>query len=72
MCDQKASDQPAHTRSLIRVLASRLNILRLGEQHLEFIGLLDAYARLSLNLSKCPIVGNHMFRLSSVITGGNA
>ena len=25
----KASDQPAHTRSLIRAFASRLNILRL-------------------------------------------
>ena len=27
MCDQQASDQPAHTRSLIRAFASRLNIL---------------------------------------------
>ena len=27
MCDSKASDQPAHTRSLIRAFASRLSIL---------------------------------------------
>ena len=27
MCDQKASDQPAHMRSLIRAFASRLSIL---------------------------------------------
>ena len=31
----KSSDQPAHTRSLIRFFASRLNIL-LTEHHLEF------------------------------------
>ena len=38
----KASDQPAHMRSLIRVFASRLNILSvklLTEQHLEFLSL---------------------------------
>ena len=44
----KASDQPAHTRSLIRVFASRLNIMSLGystnvklltEHHLEFLSL---------------------------------
>ena len=34
----KASDQPAHTRSLIRALASRLNII-LTEHHLEFLSL---------------------------------
>ena len=40
----KASDQAAHTRSLIRAFASRLNILSqsvniklLTEQHLEFL-----------------------------------
>ena len=32
----KASDQPAHTRSLIRGFASRLNKV-LTEQHLEFL-----------------------------------
>ena len=35
----KASDQPAHTRSLIRAFVSRLNILwvkLLTEHHLEF------------------------------------
>ena len=38
----KGSDQPAHTRSLIRAIASRLNILYvklLTEQHLEFLSL---------------------------------
>ena len=38
----KASDQPAHTRSLIRAFASRLNILivkLLSEYHLEFLSL---------------------------------
>ena len=34
----KVSDQPAHTRSLIRAFASRLNIL-LAEHHLEFLSL---------------------------------
>ena len=34
----KASDQPAHTRSLIRAFASRLNILW-TEHHLEFLSL---------------------------------
>ena len=34
----KGSDQPAHTRRLIRAFASRFNIL-LTEQHLEFISL---------------------------------
>ena len=36
----KASDQPAHMRSLIRVFASHLNILSvklLTEHHLEFL-----------------------------------
>ena len=38
----KASDQPAHTRSLIRAFARRLNILSvklLTEHHLEYISL---------------------------------
>ena len=38
----KASDKPAHTRSLIRTFASRLNILSvklLTEHHLEFLSL---------------------------------
>ena len=34
----KASDQPAHTRSLIRAFASRLSML-LTEHHLEFLRL---------------------------------
>ena len=32
----KASDQPAHMRSLIRAFHSRLNNLRLTEHNLEF------------------------------------
>ena len=35
----KCSDQPAHTRSLIRAFASRLNIRLLTEHHLEFLNL---------------------------------
>ena len=39
----KASDQPVHTRNLIRAFASRLNILMtvklLTEHHLEFLSL---------------------------------
>ena len=39
----KASDQPAHTHSLIRAFASRLNFLLsvklLTEHHLEFLSL---------------------------------
>ena len=38
----KGSDQPVHTRSLIRAFASRYNIRRLQvltEQHLEFLSL---------------------------------
>ena len=37
----KASDQPAHTRSLIRAFASRLNmtVKLLTEHHLEFLSL---------------------------------
>ena len=34
----KASDQPAHTHSLIRAFASRLSML-LTEHHLEFLSL---------------------------------
>ena len=64
----KGSDQPAHMRSLVRALASRLNILLsvklLTEHHLEFLSLKEAaQACLSLHLSKCHIVGNHMSRL---------
>ena len=41
MCDQlNVSDQPAHTRSLIRAFASleySLTVMLLTEQHLEFL-----------------------------------
>ena len=65
----KASDQPVHMRSLIRAFASRLNILWLSIYWLNI--LCSFYAlkgatqiRLSLYLSKCHIVGNHMSRLN--------
>ena len=35
----EASDQPAHTRSLIRAFASRLSVKLLTEHHLEFLSL---------------------------------
>ena len=61
----KASDQPAHKRSLIRAFASRLSILWLLSYWLNSIWSFKAYkeaaeARLSLHLSKYQIVGNHM------------
>ena len=37
MCDQQASDQPAHTRSLISDFANRLNILRVLSYWLSII-----------------------------------
>ena len=40
----KASDQPTHTRSLIRAFASRLSILELlTEHHSEFLSLKRGY-----------------------------
>ena len=52
----KGSDQPEHTRSLIRAFASRLNILVLFRYCPNTIW--------SLHLSKCHIVGNHVSRLN--------
>ena len=68
----KASDQPAHTRSLIRAFASRWNILWLLNYWLNIILSFYAYqeaaqARLSLVMSKYHIVGNHMSRLMCVM-----
>ena len=64
----KGSDQPAHTRSLIRAFARRLIILWLLSYWLNIIWSFKAYeetaqTRLSLHLSKCHIVGNHMSML---------
>ena len=64
----KGSDQPAHTRSLIRAFASRFNIIWELSYWLSIIwrSLAQKYtaqARLSLHLSKHHIVGNHMSRL---------
>ena len=67
----KASDQPAHTSSLIRAFANRLSISMivklLTEHHLEFLSLKEAAeARRSLHLSKCQIFGNLLPRLNYV------
>ena len=64
----KGSDQPAHRRSLIRAFASRLNILGVLSYWSNIFWSLYALkeaaeARLSLHMSKCHIVGNHMSRL---------
>ena len=39
----KASDQPAHTRSLIRAFANRLNIKLLTSHNLQFLSLKEGY-----------------------------
>ena len=64
----KASDQSAHTRSLIRAFASRLNILWMLSYWLTIIWSFwakkeAAQARSSLHMSKCHNVGNHISRL---------
>ena len=61
----KASDQPAHTRSLIRAYASRLSSLWLLSYWLNTLWSFLAWkeaaeARLNLHMSKCHIVGNLM------------
>ena len=62
----KGSDHPAYAQSdqsLCKSLEHAMSVKLLMEQHLEFLGLkLAAQARLSLHLSKCHIVGNHMSR----------
>ena len=67
----KVSDQPAHMRSLIRAFAYHLNVLWLLSYWLNiiwnFYPLKEAVqARLSLHMSKCNIVGNHMSRLKFI------
>ena len=62
---RKASDQPAHKRSLIRAFASGLNILRVFSYWVNIICSFlaqkgAAQPRLSLHLLKYHIVGNHM------------
>ena len=42
-----------------------MTIKLLTEHHLEFQSLEAAQARLSLHLSKCHIVGNHMSQLNN-------
>ena len=64
----KCSDQPGHTRGLIRAFANRLNTIfsvkLLTVHHLEFLSLKEAaQSPLSLYMSKYHIVGNHMTQL---------
>ena len=63
----KASDQPAHTRSLIRAFASRLSMIvkLLTEHHLELLSLkIGCRGSSECTLEKrCQIVGNLMPRL---------
>ena len=70
----KASDQPTHTRSLIRAFACRLNILMtvklLTGHHLEFLSLKGGYVGLSAStIVKMPHFGNHMSRLNYYVKG---
>ena len=60
---RKGSDQSAHTRRLIRAFASRLNVLWMLSYWTNSIWSSISHARLSLHLSKCHIVGNHISRL---------
>ena len=64
----KASDKPAHMRSLIRAFSSRLNILWVLSYWLNIICSFSAkkeavQACLSQRLAKCHIVGNLVPRL---------
>ena len=69
----KGSDQPAHRRSLISLCSSlefSMSVKLLTKHLLEVLSLNvyaneAAEARLSLHLSKCNIVGNHMSWLKS-------
>ena len=63
----EASDQPAHMSSLIRAFASfeySMSVKLLTEHHLVILSFKGGCkASLSLHLSKCHLVGNHMSRL---------
>ena len=72
----KVSDQPAHTRSLIRAFASRMNNLWLLSYCPNSIWSFLAYEEAaqacpSLFMSKCHIVGNHMSRLNYDVSYSN-
>ena len=60
---KKASDQPAHMRSLIRDFASRVNILKT----VKLLEVSKLKWRLHRLVSKCHIVGNHMSHRCSLI-----
>ena len=60
----KVSDQPAHTRSLIRAFAFHVHILWLPSYWPNIIWTVKAaQARLSLLMSTYHIIGSHMSRL---------
>ena len=62
----KGSDQPAHTRRLITAFACHLDIILLLAAARTAFGVPTlkggTQAPLSLHMSKCHIVGNHMSR----------
>ena len=58
-CAYAQSDQ-----NLCFSLEYSLTVKLLTEHHLEFLTLKGGYTGLSLHLSKCHIVGNHMSRLN--------
>ena len=68
----KASDQPALTQtgqSLCKSFDYSLSVKLLTEHHFEFLSLIGeaALARLSLFMSKCHIVRNHMSQLNYAV-----
>ena len=68
MCDQQGSDQKAHMDSLVRTFASCLYIIRLlscwsNITKPKLKRRLHSQAHLSLFMSKCHIVGNHVLQL---------
>ena len=83
MCDRKASDQPAHTHTLIRAFPCRLivysmSVKLLNEYHLEFLSLMEAaQARLRLHLSNATLLeitcsGSYVYhaRIQKVLSEG--
>ena len=73
MCDQQslisACAYAQSDQSLRLSLEYSMTVKLLTEHHLEFLRLKKgaAQARLSLHLSKCHIVGNHMLQLISFL-----
>ena len=71
MCDKQslrsACAYAQSDQSFCKTLEYSMSAKLLAEHHLEFLNLKEAvHAHLSLHLSKCHIVGNHMSRLICV------